>query len=511
MVRITSRLRSMWIGAKTIMPFNHTKLGINMILFMLLFSQGQSFVFGQSNQLRVGDPAPAIRALKWIKGQPISSFDKNHIYIIEFGATWCAPCRAAIPKLTQLAQTNPKEVTVVSFFVMEPNTSPPDAIPSYVDRVDRYVQQKGDKIQYRVALDDAKGYMNNTWLKAAGLSGIPQVFIISGGKIIWIGNNMNTLETKVEQLLATGQVKVQLQKQIPASKPDDSVFFSSTLSRFQTTDPPLVYLDFISSYWWAAQDPKYADQLGRVRIRGASLRKLYYLAYGDTLYNFPPDRGLGSNHFPDTIKFPSQRRAYGKYWYRPILELDDTTFFVSTVKSPHNRFNYELKVPRKIGTASFLQEAMRADLKRYFGYEVTVEERLMPCWNIIFTEEGKQKLPSKTPGDYRYDIDSHGNHHFINAEIRDIIFQLEINYGLCQVLQLIHHPSNQPPFFDATGYKGTINYTVPAADANAFINAANEGREFSFEDYRSILKRCGLELIPAHRKMKVVVIREPEE
>lgn len=54
------------------------------------------------SSFNIGDPVPPLRVGEWLKGKPIPQLEKDHIYVIEFWATWCRPCIAAMPEISSL-------------------------------------------------------------------------------------------------------------------------------------------------------------------------------------------------------------------------------------------------------------------------------------------------------------------------------------------------------------------------------------------------------------------------
>jgi len=149
-------------------------------------------------KLSVGDPAPALKNGNWIQGDPVAAFDTNHVYIVEFWATWCGPCRASIPHLNQLwQQYKDKGVVAIGQDIWEEDDS----------GVSKFVKDMGTNMTYRVALDDKKtdpkGTMATTWMAAAGRDGIPTAFVVDKhGRIAWIGHPMDLQESVLDQILA---------------------------------------------------------------------------------------------------------------------------------------------------------------------------------------------------------------------------------------------------------------------------------------------------------------------
>jgi thiol-disulfide isomerase/thioredoxin len=139
-----------------------------------------------SSKLKVGDPAPALKLGSQIKGETITKFDAGQVYVVEFWATWCGPCKATIPHLTELAGKVGSKAKFLGVSVWENDQS----------AVGPFVTSMGDKMNYSVATDDVpkgkkgnEGAMAKGWMEASGAGGIPTAFIVDGaGKIAFIGH-----------------------------------------------------------------------------------------------------------------------------------------------------------------------------------------------------------------------------------------------------------------------------------------------------------------------------------
>lgn len=151
--------------------------------------------------LKVGDAAPALPVAKWVKGQPVKQFEKDKVYVVEFWATWCGPCRRSIPHLTKLAEKYKDKVTIIGVSVWErTDENDPNA---HIQRVEKFVQEMGDQMNYTVAVDNAEGVVATTWMEAAGQDGIPTAFVIDQQqRIVWIGHPMENLDEVLDKVLA---------------------------------------------------------------------------------------------------------------------------------------------------------------------------------------------------------------------------------------------------------------------------------------------------------------------
>lgn len=166
-----------------------------------------------SAELLIGKPPPAIHVAKWIKGEPLTELEPGKVYVFDFWATWCGPCIAAIPHLTELAQEHKGRVEVVGISIAEQQASPTDT--DYIEMVTKFVEKKGDQMDYHVAVDTPDQQMYKTWFKPAGTGGIPTAYIIDqNGLVAWTGiGNPAVIDRIVRELLEKSDPGIEAEQQ----------------------------------------------------------------------------------------------------------------------------------------------------------------------------------------------------------------------------------------------------------------------------------------------------------
>jgi len=156
-------------------PFNFRLLLLPVTIPAIIYAQDEV-----TPTLNIGDPAPPMQVREWMKGAPVQEFQKDSIYVLEFWATWCVPCKAAMPGLSALANKYKGKVIVIGVDILEQKKTTLKKIKTFVDSM-------GTQMDYRVAVGDSN-YMEKGWFDAAGERGIPHSFVVNGeGKLAWIG------------------------------------------------------------------------------------------------------------------------------------------------------------------------------------------------------------------------------------------------------------------------------------------------------------------------------------
>lgn len=140
-----------------------------------------------------GDPAPPLAVSEWVKGTPVTSFEPGRVYIIDFWAVWCAPCIAAMPRISQLQDAHPDRVVAIALTTVDDVNSPA--------AIRRFVRERDAHMRFRVAIDDGS-QTADAYRRAARETAIPRTFVINGdGVLAWIGHPKD-VDPVVERILA---------------------------------------------------------------------------------------------------------------------------------------------------------------------------------------------------------------------------------------------------------------------------------------------------------------------
>lgn len=242
--------------------------------------------------------------------------------------------------------------------------------------------------------------------------------------------------------------------------PDTGVIFQSKLSNHRVS----------GSKYTIPRDITVSLQSGSIAIKGVSLASLYSYAFTGC------DSPWGAKEW--------QNSNVG-FFREPILETKDSLLFRVNWRTSENLFNYTMQFPAGKFTKADLMRLMQEDLKRYFGFEVSIERRKLPYWRLIASERAMKKL--RANGDSTYlDMPKTGVIRLKNQPLMKAIFG-----------ELISNSKTPWAIVDETGINGNIDisFNIDPTDRNDYLHA---------------LKENGLEVVRGEKEMYCIVIRDPK-
>lgn len=151
------------------------------IIISIFLTVGNTYA--QSN-IKVGERAPEIHITNWIENVPVNKELNNKYIVLEFWATWCGPCIAAVPHMNKLQQAFHQRDL---YYLSMTNES--------VAQVERTL--KRINFSSIVVTDTTKQTQINFGDGVKGLETFPLTVLINKSGIIeWIGEPQN-LDAKI--------------------------------------------------------------------------------------------------------------------------------------------------------------------------------------------------------------------------------------------------------------------------------------------------------------------------
>ncbi len=156
-------------------------------LLLLLFAGP---VLAAQTNLSTGGPAPKINVTNWLLNEPADKNLNGKFVVLEFWATWCGPCIAAIPHLNKLqAKFDRPDLYFISI----------------TDESVAKVKQSLDRLNFSsiVATDVSKQTQIAFGDGKKGLEAFPMTVLISPtGKVTWVGEPKQLTEKVMNAFLA---------------------------------------------------------------------------------------------------------------------------------------------------------------------------------------------------------------------------------------------------------------------------------------------------------------------
>ena len=435
-------------------------------LLLLLSINSQSQNKNIKNYPEVGKPCPdfILKDIKHFNKKQVSVSDFNDKWlIVDFFTAGCSTCFASFPKLNKLAKEFEEKVQFI-----------------LVGKEDGKIKSMYEKYRQHFNLDLAVTFDKEIF-KQFGIHAVPY--------IVWI-------DPQGVVRAITGKVtNKHLQMFLDGKDP----FLSTSLNAYQKEkegdklygwlNKPLfvegnggdgnsiLYRSgSILAKWKGVLGPSGGSFLERrdnmLQSTAISLSRLYRLAYADT------------TNFENPPNFDKRRpNTYGEWWLHPVLEVSNTKPFHAEYITKTNLYNYSLIVPNEKVNEQYMQKLMQRDLQNYFGYDVKVETRKMPCWRIVTTKKIKRLQKTKGGDPFKGSFSNTG----ISVKNLSIDMLIGIIWGYHQ---------REPPFINATGIDFNIDIEFDAIFDD-------------LTDIKRALQENGLDLVKGEKEMNVIVIRDP--
>ncbi len=164
-------------------------------IFAIFCSQVRAEEDAAAKMLTIGSKAPVLDIENWVSNgngqfKKVTTFESGKVYIVEFWATWCGPCVASMPHLSETQQQYAKKGVQLISVSSEELEVVEDFLKKEV-RDGKPGQTYGELTSNYCLTSDPDRSTSKDYMAAAGQNGIPCAFLVGKtGLIEWIGHPM---------------------------------------------------------------------------------------------------------------------------------------------------------------------------------------------------------------------------------------------------------------------------------------------------------------------------------
>lgn len=388
---------------------------------------------------------------------------KNKWVILDFWGLGCSSCFESFPHMNALQKDYKENIQVIMIGLEDPK--------NLIRSVYRKYEEK-ESLELMVSFD-------SSIFKRFDIYSCPHIIIIDPKGIVraitfkLTSESMGLLLQGLSPYLPHTYTRYSKQKEEKYVFPyDDSR--PLLLNNNGGADSNFIYRTLIAEwnehmrpYGGSYNIERSINATGGLQIIAHTLREMYNLAYFDFL---GPIATYDSN--------------YGKVFHEPLLQISDTTLFSNLREDGSlRRYCLSLVVSRKNRAVNWYKKVLQHTLEDYFGYDVAIETRKMPCWELHFKNDSSIiKLKTKA------------TKLSLSGDPTQLICK---NIPISTLVKILAGKYSQElSFVDCTNYSGNIDISI-----HALLS--------SFDDFRLGLEREGIILKKEEREMKVIVIRDP--
>ena len=398
-------------------------------------------------ELTIGEDSSSRVSLRDYRGKPL---------ILTFLSMGCVGSFSVLPKLKPVTE---EFASRIEFLLVAKDEGKMRS--TYKKYASRY------KLDFDIAFDTALHRM-------VGITGVPYFIWVDGKGIVRGTTFMSELTSKDMEAFSRGEDVNLIDRSATVA---DSFDIGKPLLIDNNGGSDSAFLFRSLLFQWDQSIPRFnppwiSIHTNVVQFTRLSIDELYMKAYGDTVLYEPHYHGL-----PD---------VYLKSYPKALLRVKDAAPFKTDFPSTTNLYCYSAIFPA--GTkpsARQMQKTMQLDLEKYFGYRASVKKTNVGCWKLVATRKARKTLASRG-GKPVHIYRQYADFEMMNLPVSHLVNTLRASH------------TEDMPIIDRTGIRTNIDLHV-----DAFLTD-------DLETIRKSLVKHGLDLVKTKRRMKAVIIKDPE-